>query len=200
MSEIERERWVQRWAEGDYHPREKPSELVMAWAPRIPKGKALDLACGNGRNALFLASQGFTVDAIDIAAPALQLASNAARERGLIINPVEADLEEYHLPLLAYELVITCFFLSRNLIPQVKDALKPSGYVVYEHHFLTEHDVAGPRDQHFRLLPNELLQLFSDFRVRFFTEGLEREGDRIIAVQRLVAQKPPASHEQVPLE
>ena len=62
MSETEREAWVRRWAEGEYHPRTKPSALVMTWAQRLVPGRALELACGNGRNALYLAELGFTVE------------------------------------------------------------------------------------------------------------------------------------------
>ena len=196
MSEAERKEWSLRWAEGDYHGRSAPSALVAAWAWRLPKGRALDLACGNGRNALYLAELGFTVDAVDIAPAALKLAQDAARERGLAIHPILADLDEYPLPADTYDLITTSFYMNRNLIPRVKDALKPGGFVLHEQHYITDYDVSGPRDLQFRLRPNELLHLFLDFRVRFFSEGLEEEEDgRLFAVERLVAQKQPASRE-----
>ena len=130
MSETERREWARRWAEGDYHARSGPSALVAAWAWRLPKGRALDLACGNGRNALYLAEMGFTVDAVDIAPAALKLAQDAARERGLAIHPILADLDEYPLPVETYDLITTSFYINRNLIPRVKEALKPGGFVL----------------------------------------------------------------------
>lgn len=202
MSDRERTEWSRRWADGDYRGRTTPSALLVDWVERLPRGRALDLACGNGRNAVYLAEHGYDVDAIDIAEPALQIVRGAARERGLAINTIRADLDDHLLPTETYDLVITSFFLNRGLAPQVKDALKPGGMVLHEQHYVTDSDVSGPDTPLFRLQPNELLRLFPDFRVRFFSEGLEwepdREGGRLVALQRLVAQKPPATFEPPP--
>lgn len=198
MSKTEREEWVRKWREGEYHGRTKTSALVSAWAHRVPAGRALDLACGNGRNALYLASLGFEVDAVDIAAPALELARKAAQGQGLTVNWIEADLDQHLLPAEMYDLITTSFFINRNLVPRLKDALKPGGLVLHEHHYVTDRDVGGPKDRQFRMRPNELLHLFLDFRVRFYWEGLEEERGRLIAVARMVAQKPPASEEPSP--
>ena len=199
MSESERINWTDRWAGGDYRGRSSPSPFVAAWADRLPKGRALDLACGNGRNALYLAQCGFDVDAIDIAEPALKLAQASAQERGVSINTMVADLDDHNLPLESYDLIITCFYMNRDMVPSVKDALSPGGFVLQEQHCATDADVSGPADPRFRLRSNELLHLFLDFRVRHYSEGLEweaeRDGGRHIAVGRLVAQKPPASYE-----
>ena len=188
-----------KWADGEYDARMEPSELLVAWVPRISKGRALDLACGNGRNVIYLAEQGFTVDAVDIAAPALELVRDTARKRGLNLNLEEADLDEYVPSPQTYDLIATSFFINRNLIPRVKDALKPGGFVLHEHHFVTDYDVDGPQNLQFRLRPNELLHLFTDFRVRFYWEGLQMERGRLIAVEQLVAQKAPASEEPPPV-
>ena len=199
MSERERIEWAARWAGGDYQGRNAPSLLIVAWADRLPKGRALDLACGNGRNALYLAERGFNVDALDIAEPALKLVQNTARERGLAVNTILADLDDHPLPAETYDLITTSFYLNRSLVPRMQDALKPGGFVLHEQHYATDHDVSGPTDPDFRLRSNELLSLFPDFRVRHFSEGLawesEREGGRLIALQQLVAQKPPAEFE-----
>lgn len=195
MSEAERKEWTRRWTEGDYHARSEPTALVSGWAWRLPKGRALDLACGNGRNALHMAELGFTVDAMDIAPEALKLAQDAARERGLAVHFILADLDEYPLPAETYDLITVSFYMNRELMPRVKDALKPGGFVLQEQHYLTDYDVSGPRDRQFRLRPNELLHLFLDFRVRHFSEFIEEEDGRLVAVERLVAQKPPASEE-----
>lgn len=195
MSEGERREWTRRWAEGDYHARSAPTALVAAWACSLPKGRALDLACGNGRNALYLAEMGFTVDAVDIAPAALKLVEDVAQERGLPVHHILADLDEYHIPAETYDLIVTSFYMNRNLIPMVKEALKPEGFVLHEQHYITDYYVSGPRDLQFRLRPNELLDLFLDFRVRFFSEMLEEEEGRLVAVERLVAQKQPATWE-----
>ena len=202
MSERERTNWSKRWAEGDYQGRNTPSALLVDWADRLPKGRALDLACGNGRNAIYLAERGYDVDAIDIAEPALQIVRRAVRERGLAINIIQADLDDHLLSTEVYDLVITTFFFSRELASKMKDALKPGGFALLEQHYVTDCNVSGPTSPMFRLRTNELLRLFMDFRVRFFAEGLEwepgREGGRLIALERLVAQKPTATFEPLP--
>ena len=199
MSERERIDWAERWAGGDYQGRSAPSLLIVHWADRLPTGRALDLACGNGRNALYLAERGFDVDAVDIAQPALKLVQDTARERGLAVNTILADLDNHTLPAETYDLITTSFYLNRSLIPGMRNALKPGGFVLHEQHYTTDSDVSGPTDSLFRLGSNELLRLFLDFRVRHFSEGLawesEREGGRLIALQQLVAQKPPAGFE-----
>ena len=199
MSERERINWAERWAGGDYRGRSSPSPLVAEWAHRLPRGRALDLACGNGRNALYLAELGFDVDAMDIAEPALKLVQDGARERGVSVNTILADLDDMPLPVETYDLITMCFYMNRERIPSMKDALRPGGFILQEQHYATDYDVSGPTDPRFRLRSNELLHLFLDFRIRFFSEGLEweaeREGGRIIAVGRLVAQKPPAAYE-----
>ena len=112
MSERERINWVERWAGGDYRGRSSPSPFVAEWADRVPRGRALDLACGNGRNALYLAEIGFDVDAIDIAEPALKLAQDAARERGVSVNTIVADLDDHSLPVETYDLITICFYMK----------------------------------------------------------------------------------------
>lgn len=198
MSETERREWEHRWTTGDYRSRNEPTALVSAWAWRLPKGRAMDLACGNGRNAIHLAELGFTVDAVDIAPAAVNLAQDDAQARGMVVHFVQADLDEYPLPTETYDLITTSFYMNRELIPKIKDALKPGGFVLYEQHCRTDHDVSGPRDFQYRMRPNELLHLFLDFRVRYFSETLAEEDGRLVAVERLVAQKPPASVEPLP--
>jgi cyclopropane fatty-acyl-phospholipid synthase-like methyltransferase len=141
---------------------------------------------------------GFTVDAVDIAPAALKLVQDVAQERGLAVHHILAGLDEYHIPAETYDLIVTSFYMNRNLIPMVKEALKPKGFVLHEQHHITDYYVSGPRDLQFRLRPNELLDLFLDFRVRFFSEMLEEEEGRLVAVERLVAQKQPATWEPLP--
>ncbi|MBF8266363.1 MAG: putative pyridine nucleotide-disulfide oxidoreductase, class II, partial [Dehalococcoidia bacterium] len=66
MSKTELEKWEQKYKGGEYTPNDNPSALLVEWLPNIPRGRALDVATGMGRNALFLAQQGFAVDAVDI--------------------------------------------------------------------------------------------------------------------------------------
>ena len=92
MTQIDRDKWDQRYA-GDSYNKKNPVTLVADWLPQIPTGRALDIACGAGRNALFLAKAGYRVDAIDISPEGLKLANQEAENLGLDINWIEHDLD-----------------------------------------------------------------------------------------------------------
>ena len=77
MSEEDRRKWNARYAEGAYGERPHPAQLLADWLPRLPKGTALDLGCGAGRNAVFLAQNGFEVQGLDVSDVGLE----RARER-----------------------------------------------------------------------------------------------------------------------
>ncbi len=192
MSESERLHWDQRYADGSYPVREEPAGLLKAWIDRLPKGKALDLACGAGRNALFLAEHGFSVDGMDISEVALAKAREAAERRGVDVNWVQADLDDPDLPADTYDVIVDCRFIDRGLIPRMKDALKDGGYLLFEHHLLSSEatvNVGGP-SSYWRFRPNELLHQFLDLRVISYQEFIAPESDgRIAALVWLVACK-----------
>jgi 2-polyprenyl-3-methyl-5-hydroxy-6-metoxy-1,4-benzoquinol methylase len=104
----------------------KPSgflkEIFEADSWPLPKGRALDIAAGKGRNAIFLAERGFQVMAIDISPVALDMARRAAKEKSLIIDWQEADLERIELPAAHYDLVLNFNYLQRSLGANQKDA------------------------------------------------------------------------------
>lgn len=94
MSAKDRTKWNKRYRDGAYAQGVRPSELLETWIGRIPPGRALDVACGAGRNALYLATRGFSVDAVDISREGLKRARDSARNPGLQVNWVERDLDD----------------------------------------------------------------------------------------------------------
>ncbi|MEM7404535.1 MAG: class I SAM-dependent methyltransferase [Pseudomonadota bacterium] len=194
MSDADRERWNRRYAAGEYASRTHPTGLLEQWLEQVPRGAALDLACGAGRNARFLASQGFQVDAVDISSVALERAAKDAHAAGVAVNWVCQDLELAPLPDGPYNLIIVSRFLQRSLAPQIVEALSPDGWLVYEQHVVTsEPDVGGPSNPDFRLHEQELAALFAGLRIRFYREGLVTDPDgRRMALAQLVATAPTA--------
>ena len=190
MSEADRERWNAKYAAGKYAERMHPSALLATWTDRLPRGLALDVACGLGRNAIHLAANGYTVDAMDISGVALAAARERACARGVEINWIETDLERPDVARDAYDVIVVARFLDRPLIPRLIDALRLGGHVVYDHHYLTPADVGGPKSHRFRARPNELLERFRALRVLFYEEGIvaDPDGSRM-ALARLVACK-----------
>jgi tellurite methyltransferase len=146
-------------------------EVFQADAWNIPPGRALDIATGKGRNAIFLAERGFAVDAVDISEVALEAARKTAGEKGLTVKFQQADIEHIRLSDAAYDLIINFNFLERSLIPKIKKTLKIGGHVVFETFLIDQRVLGHPKNPAYLLGHNELLELFRDFRVLYYREG-----------------------------
>ena len=109
MSDEEKNNWDAKYSGDGYKHDQKPSDLLVRWLGSLPPGKALDLACGTGRNSLFLAEKGYAVTAIDVSPIAIRLAEKSAREKGLTINWIVADLDSYEIRG-QYDLMVISFF------------------------------------------------------------------------------------------
>ncbi|HET8699538.1 MAG TPA: methyltransferase domain-containing protein [Gammaproteobacteria bacterium] len=191
MSQAERDKWDERYRDGAYERRTHPTALLAAWLPFLPRGRALDVACGAGRNALFLAASGFAVDALDISAVALERGRRAAEVRGLAIDWRLADFDdrpEQWLPS-NYDLIVWIRYVNRALLPLLIARLRPGGHLICEQHLDTTADVAGPRNPDFRLRLGELREGARGLAVRHYHEGLVVDPDgRTVALAQLVAR------------
>lgn len=187
----DRKRWDERFKGEGFAFGKEPNPFLKKHIRLLPKGKALDLAAGEGRNAVFLAQQGFEVDAVDISKVGLEKTRALAREKGVRIHTLCADLKAYQIEKEKYDLIANFYFLSRNLIPKIKRGLKKWGRVIFETYILEHREISteGPKDRKYYLKPNELLRLFKDFRVLFYREGVFKEGGRKKAVASLIAEK-----------
>ena len=196
MSDEERATWDRRYREGGYLPRPSPFSLLEQWIDRLPRGgrgrgRALDVACGGGRNALFLAAHGYEVDGVDGSPEALRLAGEQARTQKLSVHWIEADLDDYAPPHDDYAVIVNCFYLNRPLLGRLVDALADDGYIFVEQHLRTPLPVPGNRD--WRMEPNELLRTLSGLRIVSYEEAIGKDEDpgrdRDIATVRAVACK-----------
>jgi SAM-dependent methyltransferase len=140
-----------------------------AW--RVSTGRALDIATGKGRNALYLAERGFAVEGIDISDVALAEARREAKEKGLPVQFRSADLDHCDLPEAHYDLIVNFDFLQRLLVPKIKKALKVGGHIIFETYLIDQQDLGHPKNPAYLLGHNELLELFRDFRVLWYREG-----------------------------
>jgi tellurite methyltransferase len=187
----DRERWDRRHA--DARATDEPSsflkEILQSDCWSISPGKALDIATGKGRNAIFLAQRGFEVLGIDISSVALAEAQRCASEKSLAIAWQQADLEQIELPPLRYDLVINFNYLQRSLVPQIKTTLKPAGRVIFETYLIDQQAVGDPKNPDYLLAHNELLELFRDFRVLHYREGKFLQSGKDAFLAGLLAQK-----------
>jgi len=134
MARADRERWDKRYVTPRAGLLRGPHTLLMEYVPPPRSGaRALELACGLGRDALWLAERGYTVDAFDISFNALRQARAEMLRRGLHgVNFIQADLDEFTLPLYAYDVVVVFRFLDRRLFPAMRQRVRPGGLVIYE--------------------------------------------------------------------
>jgi 2-polyprenyl-3-methyl-5-hydroxy-6-metoxy-1,4-benzoquinol methylase len=126
-TESDRERWDRKYAAGEGPAHFEPKALLTQHRRLLSGGRALDVACGFGGNALYLASLGYQVEAVDASGFALSQAQAEAQRRGLRIGFVQADLSHWQLPLARYDLIVVFYYLNRALMPHVAAAMRPSG-------------------------------------------------------------------------
>jgi len=184
-------RWNERFRRKEFALGKEPNPFLKKYIHLLPKGKALDIASGEGKNTVFLAQQGFEVDAVDISGKGLKKAQKLAREQGVKIKTFLVDLDQYQIEKERYDLIANFYYLKRRLIPRIKKGIKKGGRVVFET-YLLEHrtlGTGGPKQAKYFLKPNELLRLFKNFRILFYREGIFKEGGRKKAVASLIAEK-----------
>ena len=187
----DQERWDKKYQGEELAEGKKPNAFLQKHLSSLEKGVAIDLATGEGRNAVLLAQAGWKVDAIDISPVGVRKARKLAKEAGVRINFIRADLDFYAIAKEKYDLISVFYFWDRRLIPRMKRGLKKGGRILFETYTFETlfRGLDGPREAKYLLKANELLELFRDFRVLFYREGIFREGGRKKAIASLIAQK-----------
>ncbi len=172
--------WDNIYETDKYSQGKKPTDFLRNNINLLPGGKALVLAMGEGRNAVFLAEQGYDVEGCDISTIALKRANSLAAERGVRIRVFQADLENSKLEQEKYDLVTCIEYLQLDLIPQMKAALKPGGMVIMS--------VRTFFWKFTYLAEGELLNLFRDtgMKVIIYREMALNEGE---TYANIIAQK-----------
>ena len=192
MTAEERKIWNGRYAEGAYRGRTHPSQVLVDWIDRCPPGNALDIACGIGRNAIFLADRGYDVDALDISSIALDRAKQRASARSVDVNWIEWDADEGLPSRQLYDLIVVIRFVNRQLFGLLPQFLNDNGMVLIEEHIETREldAVSGPRNPFYRVKPGELQCVLEPLQTVDSFEGIIDEPDGSqSAVARILAQK-----------
>ncbi len=183
--------WDERYRSQEAIPERGPARFLVENLDLLPeRGKALDVAMGTGRNALFLASLGYEVTGVDISPVAVERCREEASRRGLQLEAICADLETYALPEEAFDIVLHFYYLQRDLCPALSRALRPGGVLVFETFTREQRQFGwGPtRDEHL-LLPSELRDLFPASETLVYREGIEDSERGKKAVAGLIARR-----------
>ena len=163
--ETDREKWNRRYSSQDSYLGRAPSPFLKRMINQVESlvrgRKALDIACGEGRNSLFLAERGFQVTALDISDTGLEKGAQQATDRGLAIDFRRVDLDRQALTG-CYDLVINFNFLIRGLIPAEIAVLNPGGVLLFDTIMETPALLLSHTPSYL-LRPGELEQLFAGY-------------------------------------
>jgi len=189
MNDLEK-RWDARWRKKAPQANWQADPWLKRVLPLLEKGRVLDVACGTGRNALFLAEHHFAVTAVDLSVEALDQLTTEATRRGLAVKTLQVDLEsEPLLPEGPFDLIIDFFYLHRPLLATLVDLLRPGGLLVLRTFSRAGEFPAADLDPRFVLQPGELLAIFSGWEVLLHEEGLE-SSSKGGSLAGIVARKP----------
>jgi len=171
------------------HKSTQPAGFLVANRSLLPPaGRVLDLAMGAGRNSVYLAKAGFDVEGIDVSAEAIEKALALADAEGVRISTLVADLENgYVLSPSTYDLIVCFYYLHRPLIVEIREALRPGGVVVFETYNTDQAEWGRPKNPDHLLKHNELLNMFCDYRILRYREGVIEPRK---AIASIIARKP----------
>ncbi len=168
-----RERWNRRWAgEERVHAGTAPSRFLVAEVAGLRPGAALDLACGAGRNAVWLAEQGWRVTAADFSGVALRMARSLAARRRTAVDWIEADLLAWTPPVRAYDLVCVLYLQlpapeRRTVLARAAGAVRDGGTLLVVGHDLLNltEGWGGPTQPDVLFTPDDVVAEIGDLRV-----------------------------------
>ncbi|MBB76125.1 MAG: SAM-dependent methyltransferase [Planctomycetaceae bacterium] len=189
MPTSDRQKWNHKYL-ASTGPATEPSALITALERHLPEtGRALDIAGGAGRHAIWLAQRGLEVTLVDVAPAGLRIAEQRAVEAGVSLTTMELDLEQSAFPAGPWDLLLSSHYLQRSLFPLYPKQLKAGGILVCLQPTLTNLERHSKPSARFLLRPQELPGLVPDLEILHHHEGW-LEKDRHEAI--LVARKPHA--------
>lgn len=189
---MDREAWNRKHAEGEHHFGGRPNRFLVAEAADLAPGRALDVACGAGRNAVWLAEGGWEVTAVDFSAVALASARRLAAETGVEVEWIEADVLEYLPEPAGFDFVCVLYLQlpaeeRRLVLARAAGAVAPGGTLVVVGHDLEnlEYGHGGPQDPRVLFTPEEIAAELAGLRIEK-AERVDRDGaiDALVRASR----------------
>lgn len=180
--------WDKTYQRKEFVFGKEPASFLAKNIDLLPKGRSLDIAAGEGRNAVYLAKKGFLSEAVDISVVGLRKAQQLAAENNVKIRTINADLNTYKIKPGQYSVIVNFYYLQRNLIPQIKAGLKHGGIVVFETNTVEQLKIPGNAntEKDFLLNLGELKEAFAGFEILHYSETNDGKN----AIASLIARKP----------
>lgn len=185
MSIKDKEKWNKKYRDPEHTPSTEPVEwLTEQSAYLASSGRALDLAMGEGRNAIFVAQRGYDALGVDVSEAGVQKARDLAEAKQTTITAVCADLDDYRIEKNAFDLILCFYFLDRRLFPEIREGLRPGGLIYFET-FNAGHLKYTSFKKEWVLGDHELIREFMGFKILKYRE-VDRDEK---SYSSLVAQK-----------
>ena len=191
----DKERWNLKYEGTTYVYGKEPTAYLKDKLSLLKKGKALVLAMGEGRNAVYLAENGFDVTGVDLSEVGIEKCARLAEERGVEVNSIVADLTDYDMGTEQYDLITNFYFYDKSILPRVIDSLKPGGMFIFETYSRDhpKHSKFGPKNPNYLVKPNELLEIFQSLRILYYEDTVTELDEGMhkgkAALIRLIAKK-----------
>jgi SAM-dependent methyltransferase len=181
--------WDKRYRQGFYNGVISPNPLLQRFWRTIPQGPVVDVAMGNGRNALFLAGKGYTVYGVDRSTEALKIARETMVEKDHAVSLIRGDAG--NLPFRAGSMagVVVFYFLLRNIMEEIVDLLQGGGVLIYETMLKRQNAIDRQRNPDFLLGDGELISYFKNLDLLFYEETISDSEGRKRALAKYVGRK-----------
>jgi SAM-dependent methyltransferase len=188
---VDASEWNERYRPGQRAAEDldaPPTPLLVETARGLKLGRALDLACGAGRNALWMAEHGWNVTAVDASEAAIEILRSRAEARGVTMDAQVADLEkhEFQIENLKWDFIAICYYLQRDLIEPAKQGLVPGGILLVIVHITDP----GEEPTAHRLRPGELKNYFGGWEIVHNYEGQPNDIAHRRGVGEIVTRRP----------
>lgn len=182
-------RWDAKWTERQSRQEfnDQPHPLVVEFTAKLKPGRAtkrvLDVASGVGRHAIYLAERGWQVTAVDSSKVAIEILTDRARALGIQVDARIADLEtgEFVIEPDAYDLIVNCHYLQRDLFPAIKSGVRIGGVVIAVIAMEDDDPLIKPMNPAFLLQPGELRAQFAGWELLHDVEAKAVAGKRMMA-------------------
>jgi len=182
--------WDERYRQGE-HTRDQPHPLITRFASKLAPGRALDLASGPGRHAIWLAHRGWQVTAVDYSRTAIEILRQRCGDKGLAVNSVIADLERHEFGIQpdSYDLIIVCNYLQRDLFAPLKAGTRIGGTAMAIIALVDTDPNVRPMNPAYLLDPGELQAQFQEWEIVHYFEGKSTADAHQRAVAEIVARR-----------
>lgn len=188
MAQKDKEKWNKKYKNTPRLMENRdPSKKLLESIKHANGKKALEIACGTGRNSIYLAKNGFEIEAYDISDIAINHIKNLNIKN---LKAFQKDLENFTPKIDEFDLIVQTNYLDRNIIPNLKKALKKNGIIIIETYMEHEENEKPPSDPTFLLKKDELKKLFDEFEILDYEESFNEKHEMYkMRKQSIIAKK-----------